>query len=252
MERPSAVALPYGPRNFDKLHLKAEERAWYNRLADDATRRKVAEILVEPRKGASFSVDRGQILRVECDQDSQVADLNIFNAEDMKEHLSATQTRMVHGCHVSVGCRLWSNAPYQRPLMTVVRDSVDARPGPRGEAPHDLLFGMCDEGIYFRLTGQPVMPNCRANLTRATKELGLSAEDVHDPLNLFMTTGVEPDGKLFYTPPRARRGDYVELYAETDCRCAVSACPGASSGPNPGGLKISIFEAASPPVEATR
>lgn len=240
-ERPE-TPLPYGPRNFDQLRLSPEERGRYQRLAaDENARRTIEEILVAPRAGASFSVGRGNILRIECDRHSQVADLNVFNADDLAEHLSATQTRMVHGSHVTVGCRLWSDAPKQRPLMTVIRDSVDPRPGARGEASHDLLFGMCDEHIYFRLTGRPGLPNCRANLAKAVAEFGLSARDLHDPLNLFMTTGLDAEGKLFYTAPRARRGDFLELYAEMDCRCAISACPGASSGPTPGGLRIKVF-----------
>jgi uncharacterized protein YcgI (DUF1989 family) len=88
------------------------------------------------------------------------------------------------------------------------------------------------------------MPNCRDNLTRAVIELGLTAEDVHDPFNIFMTTGLDQDGRLFYVPSSAKRGDHIEMYAEMDCICAVSACPGASSGPNPGGLRISIFGSA--------
>ncbi len=100
---------------------------------------------------------------------------------------------------------------------------------------------MCDEQTHFRRTGRAGLPNCRDNLTRAVAEFGLGPEDVHDPFNVFMLTGIDEEGGLFHAPPEAKRGDYVEFHAEMDTICAVSACPGPSSGPNPGGLRVEIF-----------
>ena len=93
-----------------------------------------------------------------------------------------------------------------------------------------------------RMLGKHGLPNCRDNLANAIAEFGLPPEAVHDPLNIFMMTGVNAEARLFYVSPRAKRGDYIELYADMDCLCAISACPGRSSGPNPGGLKLQIFD----------
>lgn len=230
---------PYGMKSYDLLGMTEAERAFYRGLGQDrASRREVAELIVPARTGASFAVAQGQLVRIECHEDAQVADLNLFNRDNPREHFSSSLSRVVHGSHLTAGHRLWSHPIYQRPMMTIVADSVDHGRSPEGAKPHDLLFGMCDEKLYFRLTGRHGMPNCRDNLTRAAAELGLAPEAVHDPLNIFMTTGLNEDGQLFYRPPRAKRGDHVEMYAEMDCVCAVSACPGASSGPRPGDSKF--------------
>ncbi|MDP6176116.1 MAG: DUF1989 domain-containing protein, partial [Rhodospirillales bacterium] len=84
------------------------------------------------------------------------------------------------------------------------------------------------------------MPNCRDNLTGAVAEFGLSPEDVHDPFNVFMVTGINDHDGLFFVVPEAKQGDYMEFHAEMDTICAISACPGTSSGLNPGGLRIEI------------
>ena len=83
--------------------------------------------------------------------------------------------------------------------------------------------------------------NCNDNLAEAIAEFGLGPEHVHDPLNIFMTTGLNDLGKPFYLPSDAKKGDYVELFAEIDCLVAVSACPGGSSGPQSRPLMIEIF-----------
>jgi len=240
-----SAPLPYGMKSYDKLQTTDAERAFYRDLIEHrASRRQVSELIVPGRAGAPFTVTRGQLLRIECHEDTQVADLNLFNRDNPREQFSSSQSRAVHGSHLTIGHRLWSHPIYQRPMMTIIADSMDHKHSSDRARPHDLLFGMCDEKLYFRLTGKHGMPNCRDNLTRAVTELGLTAEDVHDPFNIFMATGLDQDGRLFYVPSSAKRGDHIEMYAEMDCICAVSACPGASSGPHPGGLRISIFESA--------
>jgi uncharacterized protein len=239
------VPLPYGMKSYEKLQMTDAERAFYRDLIQRrASRKQVSELIVPPRKGASFTVAQGQLVRIECHEDAQVADLNLFSRENPREQFSSSQSRAVHGSHLTKGHRLWSHPIYQRPMMTIIADSMDHNISPERARPHDLLFGMCDEKLYFRLTGRHGMPNCRENLTRAVTGLGFTAEDVHDPFNIFMATGLDQDGRLFYVPSWAKRGDHIEMYAEMDCICAVSACPGASSGPHPGGLKILIFDAA--------
>jgi uncharacterized protein YcgI (DUF1989 family) len=66
---------------------------------------------------------------------------------------------------------------------------------------------------------------------------------VHDPFNVFMTTGINDDGRPFYLPCDARIGDYVEFVAEMDCLVAISACPGGSSGKISTPLDITIYSA---------
>ncbi len=230
-------------RGYDRLRLDDDARRFYTRLAEDTASRTMVERLVIPaRTGKAFTVERGRIVRIACHEDSQVADLDLFNRDNTKEHFSSSKTRSIHGCHLTTGHQLWSHPIYQRPMMTIIADTVEHRTRPDGAASHDLLYGMCDERRHFHLTGTAGLPNCRDNLTAAVAGFGLSPEDVHDPFNVFMLTGINDEDQLFFVAPEAKRGDYMELYAEMDTICAISACPGTSSGPNPGGLRIEISD----------
>ena len=229
-------------RANDRLTLKEDERSFYSRLASASGLRTMVESFTIPaRTGKSFIIKNGRIMRLTCHENSQVADLDLFNRDDTKEQFSSSKTRVIHGCHMTTGDQLWSHPAYQRPMMTIIADSLPYRPRPDGAVSHDLLYGMCDEQTHFRRTGRAGLPNCRDNLTRAVAEFGLGPEDVHDPFNVFMLTGIDENGGLFHVPPAAKRGDYVEFYAEMDAICAISACPGPSSGPKPGGLRVEIF-----------
>ena len=233
---------PLSRKGYDELAINDAERQFYAALASDrGVRRQIAEVTVAARTGGSFFVPKGQLVRIACDTDGQVADFDVFNRDNPKEYFSSSLTRVIHGTHLTTGDRLWSHPIYYRPMMTIIADSLDHSASSEGARPHDLLYGMCDENVHFRRTGRHGLPNCRDNLTRAAAVLGLEPEAVHDPLNIFMTTGLTPEGKVFYIPTRARQGDFMELYAEMDCACAISACPGNSSGPNPGGLRITTF-----------
>ena len=219
-----------------------DEGRFYSRLASDLGSRTMVESFTIPaRAGRGFIVEKGRILRLTCHEDSQVADLDLFNRDNTREQFSSSKTRIIHGCHLTTGDRLWSHPVYQRPMMTIIADSLPHRPRPDGAVSHDVLYGMCDEQTHFRRTGRVGLPNCRDNLTRAAAEFGLAPEDVHDPFNVFMLTGINEDGRLFYVAPEATQGDYMEFHAEMDTICAISACPGPSSGPTPGGLRVEIF-----------
>eukprot|EP00877_Chromochloris_zofingiensis_P004607 jgi/Chrzof1/14147/Cz08g26230.t1 len=67
---------------------------------------------------------------------------------------------------------------------------------------------------------------CHSNLTRAVAEFGLTEEDVHDVLNVFMCTGFTRDTNQYFTKPSpVRKGDYIEFLAEIDLLVALSTCP---------------------------
>jgi uncharacterized protein YcgI (DUF1989 family) len=98
--------------------------------------------------------------------------------------------------------------------------------------------------MYAMVYGRVGARNCNDNLAEAIGEFGIAPEHVHDPFNIFMTTGINDTGKPFYLPCDAKQGDHVELVAEIDCLVAVSACPGGSSGPQSRPLGIEIFSPA--------
>ena len=234
---------PDGPRALAGLELGGEAWRFYDRLAnEDVPRRACEQFSIPGKTGHGFTMAEGQILRIQCDKDSQVADFVLFNREDPREYFSQSRTRGVHGSHVTAGDQLWSHPVYRRHMLTFIADTVDHTPRPSGAVPHDLLFNMCDEFLHFTRTGEMGLPNCRDNLTNALAPFGIGPLEVPDPLNLFMVTGLNDKGKMFYDPPVAMAGNYVEFYAEMDVICALSACPGACSGPQPGGLRVEIWD----------
>lgn len=197
------------------------------------TARPGASLIVPPRDARSFRVQAGQFFRISCPEGSQVGDLNLFNAENPQERFFSGKTRALHGTHVSVGDRLWSNLPWLRPLATVTADTlawygVDAF----GGRVHDVIGTRCDPYTHHLLSGgESYHFCCHSNLTRALIHEGYPPEQAeymtHDVLNVFMCTGFTADtGQYFMKASPARKGDFIEFFAETDLLGVLSACPG--------------------------
>jgi uncharacterized protein len=208
--------------------------------AGTSARPLVTSMVIPAREGRAFRVAEGQVLRVRCPEGPQVADLIAFNADDPREKFWQARTRVVHGGHLGVGDQLWSIPPWTRPMMTLITDTVAHGELADGARSHDLLFCRCDARLY-ELVHKRVGANCNDNLVAAIAPFGLAPGDVHDPFNIFMTTGLNRSGKPFYLPSDARKGDYVDLLAEMNVLVAISACPGGSSGNQSHPLDVEIF-----------
>ena len=202
----------------------------------------VASIEIPSRTGRAVRVARGEVLRVRCHEGPQVADLIAFNADDPRERFWQARTRVVHGGHLGVGDQLWSIPRWTRPMMTMITDTVAHGELTDGARSHDLLFCRCDARLYELVHKRAgTHANCNDNLVEAIAPFGLGAGDVHDPFNIFMTTGLNRSGKPFYLPSDARKGDYVDLLAEMNVLVAISACPGGSSGKQSYPLMVDVF-----------
>jgi hypothetical protein len=190
-------------------------------------------VLVPPRDGRTFHVPAGGFFRITCTAGSQVGDLNLWAAEDLSERFFSGKTRALHGTHVSVGDRLWSNLPHLRPMATVTADSLDWYGADSfGGRVHDVIGTRCDPYTGRLLAGGDYHRCCHSNLARAlARETGASPAEVehhvHDVLNVFMCTGFTRDtGQYFMKASPARQGDYIEFFAEIDLLGALSTCPG--------------------------
>jgi len=222
------------------LRLKEEQLLAYFALGAKP-RTKVATIEIARRTGEAFELAKGQILRVINHEGPQVADFNAFAKADPHERFWSIRSRIIGGSHLTAGHQLWSCPPWTRPMLTIVNDTVERTPQPNNVATHDLIFTRCDARHYELVFGKAGAPNCQDNLAGAIAKYGLGAHDVHDPLNLFMTTGLNEEGRPIYVASAAKTGDFVDLYAEMDCIIAISACPGGSSGDEHKGLRCEIF-----------
>jgi hypothetical protein len=210
--------------------------------ADTASRIVVLDRYVEKETGSAFPVRQGQVLRISCCDGPQVCDFNAFAIDDPAEHFWSGRTRTLQGAHLSVGDRLWSTEPKMRPMFTIIADTVPRDPLPHNAASHDLIYARCSARAWGLRYGRFDMPNCNTNLTRALQAAGFPATHVHDAFNIFMTTGIDEKHRLFFLPPQARQGDFMELHAEIDTMVAISCCPGDCNGDGNKGLQVTVYD----------
>jgi uncharacterized protein YcgI (DUF1989 family) len=215
------------------------DRGFYERLVADAGRRtRVSEGIIAPSAGGAFAVDASQVLRITLLQGTQICDLNAWNRHDPREAFWSGRTRAFENTHLTTLHRLWSTPPRMRPLATLIADTVRHRPLPGGSAGHDCLGARCTARMWELLAGLKDHANCQTNLEHAIAPFGWAPEHVHDPLNLFMKTGVAPDdGRYYFAASDAVPGDYIELYAEIDLVVGLSSCP---AGDGMSGLAVGI------------
>jgi uncharacterized protein YcgI (DUF1989 family) len=234
MPRPDLAALESARRTMVKTH----------------------ELIVPPRDARTFHVSRGQFFRIVSIEGPQVGDLNLWNADDLSERFFSGKTRAIHGTHVGVGDRLWSNMPYLRPMATISQDTLgwygfDAD----GAGIHDVIGTRCDPYTNLMLNGGSYDFCCHSNLSRAlAAELKMEPRavehHVHDVLNVFMCTGFTRDThQYFMKASPVRPGDFIEFFAEIDLLGALSACPGGDCSATHSSdvaachpLKLEIFE----------
>lgn len=230
------------PAGYGDMTMGAAAWAPYARLAQDVgSRRLELDRYVEKETGFAFPVAAGQILRIVCCDGPQVCDFNAFAADDPAEHFWSGRTRTLQGAHLTIGDRLWSTEPRMRPMFTIIADTVPNDPLRDNAASHDLVYARCSASAWALRTGRRDAPNCNDNLTRALDAIGFPSTHVHDAFNVFMTTGIDANQKLFFLPPAARRDDYLEMQAEIDTVVAVSACPGGCNGPENKGLRVLVW-----------
>ena len=182
-----------------------------------------------PRTGWAGVVTRGQRLRVLEVDGGQIGDFVVFNAHDLRERFDQGRTKANQGrILISKGHVLYSKR--NSVLMTITEDTYGI---------HDLEYGMCSRWIFtsgryrgfageFAPGGGQGHPEfgCWEILTEALRPWDVPADDIPSPFNLFQTMHIDPHtGALGILPGRSQPGDYIELRAEMDCLCALSACP---------------------------
>jgi uncharacterized protein len=175
----------------------------------------VLEHVMEPGTGKALPVLRGQILRIEQVGNGQCADFNAFNLHDYKEYFHTGRTRHLHGLFPAEGDMLWSAPPRERPMFTIIRDTVGT---------NDIQYPRCTGFLYEYQYGFEQHTNCHDILAESIREYGLTPDDVHDSFNFWMHTGVDSQGRLYIKRMLAKPGDYVELIAHFDILAVPNVC----------------------------
>jgi uncharacterized protein YcgI (DUF1989 family) len=203
-----------------------------------AERQIVNQFVMDPTTGKGIPVLRGQVLRIKQVGKGQCLDFNAFNLHDYKEFFHCGRTRHMHGLNPTKGDHLWSAPPRDRPMFTIIEDTVGT---------NDVNYPRCSAFLFefhFGFDQHPAHSNCHDILAETIREWGLTPDDVHDSFNGFMHTGVN-NGKMYIDRMVASEGDYIELLAQIDT-LAVPICCGAdvmaTSNYELKALEVTVFD----------
>lgn len=174
------------------------------------------QVVVPPREARALRVPAGTRFRVIDIEGGQVGDLFAFRADDVSEYASAEHTRPRIGrLFPAAGEKFLTN--HRRPILTLEEDHS---PGV-----HDMLYAACDPSRYASLGYDGWHASCEENLREAMAGLGCATIEIPQPINLFMSVGVDAEGTLTPEPSPTKPGDFVQLVAESDCYVVLSSCP---------------------------
>jgi len=177
---------------------------------------KIARYRLEPQTGTSFSLDRGQVLRVIDPEGEQVSDLVAFAQADKSEWLSSGRSIDYNNTvYLTTGHLLYSNR--SNPMFTILEDRVGR---------HDFLLTPCSPETFEILYKghEGYHPSCLENLTKNLERFGILVDDIPTTFNVFMNVDILPSGELKIGPPLSEPGDFLDLRAEMDLIVGVTAC----------------------------
>ena len=176
----------------------------------------VEEFTIPECTGRMFKVRKGQTLRVIQVEGVQAADLIAMNLHNLKESYCAWLTWALEETYINPK-KLYGKLPGANVMFTV----LTAKPGLIWLSP-----GRCSRPIYEKAYGvKSYHLNCQDILADLIEPYGLTAWDVPDVINLFMTAAFKPDGGREIKMAPVKKGDFVELRAEMDLLCGISNCP---------------------------
>lgn len=165
-------------------------------------------------------VKKGQIIRIIDLEGNQAADTLFFNARNIEERYSMTDTVQLQGnLYLTAGSKLMSNE--QNTMLEIVADTCGR---------HDTVGGACateSNTVRYDLEKR-CMHACRDSWMLAIAEndhLGLSKRDISHNINFFMNVPVTEDGKLTFEDGISAPGKYVEMKAHMDVLVLISNCP---------------------------
>ena len=82
------------------------DRAFYTRIAERTATEVVEQFEIPIRSGRAWVVPQGRVCRIVTVEGPQVADLNVWNAENPRERFWASRTRQLQATHVTTFDRL--------------------------------------------------------------------------------------------------------------------------------------------------
>lgn len=169
----------------------------------------------------SFTLKRGQTLRITDVQGDANVSLMLLNAHQPSERLNLPDTlKGQHTARLTAGHCLYSDMG--RVLAAIVEDSCGW---------HDCFGGVLDAAEVREKYGSGRYQELRNGFHRngmdnMLVEMGkwnLDLQDLLMVLNLFSKVVVEADGRFCFVPGNSRAGDHVALYAPMDTLVILTA-----------------------------
>lgn len=181
---------------------------------------------IPPQSGRSFRIKRGQTLRVIDPLGEQVSDLFAFDEHDLDCRLSSGRSLdYASRIYLTTNDILYANN--SKPMFTIVDDTVGL---------HDFLLSPCSQEMFEILyKHKGPHPSCLENLFLCLSEYGVSEADISTTFNIFMNVHIDAQGKLTVGAPLSKAGDHIDLRAEMDMLCGLTAC--SAEGSNNGRFK---------------
>lgn len=172
--------------------------------------------VINPRSGTSFTLKKGQRLKITDIEGEQVADLMCYNLNDTKEYLSSGRTiDYAETIFLTKGHPFYSNR--SNVMFNLVEDTVGR---------HDFLLTPCSADTFKIIYGhQHPHRGCFGNLCEALSPHGIAPDDIPITFNVFMHVTVNGDsGKVDVLPPKSKADDYIIIEAEMDLIVGLTAC----------------------------
>lgn len=178
------------------------------------------DIRIEPRSGAAFTLEVGDILTVTDPDGGQVSDLLAYSRDDPREVISNGRTfDLEETIHLTAGNRLWSNR--SNAMLRIIEDTAGQ---------HDFLLTPCSVDTFKHFyPDKPVHRGCFGNLAEVLQPYGIEADSIPTAFNIFMNVPVGSDGKIEVLPPTTQAGDYIRFEALQPLIIGVTACSAYAS-----------------------
>ncbi len=96
-------------------------------------------------RGGPSRCRRAIFFRIVSIEGPQVGDLNLWNANDLKERFFSGKTRALHATHVTTGDRLGATCRTSAPMATITHDTLGWYGfDEHGGGVHDVIGTRCD------------------------------------------------------------------------------------------------------------
>ena len=190
----------------------------------------VSERIRVEHGGHGLKVGKGDIFRFVILERPQILDVMMYNAEDPSEHYAAGSQMWKEGGHITRFTRIWGTPPESRPLAICLNNSIRHRDTANHSQDHATHGAHCNPHHWILYEGRHPR-TCYDNLREGLWMLNMGQTWIHDNMNLFQKTGIDPiSGSYVVEHSDGEPGDYIEFYAEMPLLVVVSLCPYGEAG----------------------